>query len=460
MSKRPKKKILLQIGSVFVAIYHLFDRIIITPITKLMLFISSLFKTNNKPLERFLNNKIVLLTLSLVISFAAFYTIDNQTNIILNKSAYILYNQPVNVLYNKEAYVIEGIPATVDITLIGRQSDLYLAKQYPTNGVTVDLTDYKPGTYKNQVRIQYTKIVSSVQYKIDPSIIPLVVISEKVSKATRVKIETIKEDTLDSRYNISGVTLNRDEIYIKASEEQLIEVAVVKAKVDISKIENPTIGTNVLKDIELVAYDENGDRLDNIEIVPKTVDASVIIQSPQKTVALKVIPVGNVVFGKAINAMNLSKEQVTIYGPNDIISGITYIPVKVDVTDLDKNKEYKVTLDKPTGVTYMNVNEVNVKITLDKVVESTLENISVGTRNLKSNYSAQAASKEDSSVNVIIKGTAGAIKQLNKDTVAAYVDLTDLTEGEHIVNVIVTGDDLRLSYTSQRPTVKIIIKKN
>ncbi len=460
MSKRPKKKILLQIGSVFVAIYHLFDRIIITPITKLMLFISSLFKTNNKPLERFLNNKIVLLTLSLVISFAAFYTIDNQTNIILNKSAYILYNQPVNVLYNKEAYVIEGIPATVDITLIGRQSDLYLAKQYPTNGVTVDLTDYKPGTYKNQVRIQYTKIVSSVQYKIDPSIIPLVVISEKVSKATRVKIETIKEDTLDSRYNISGVTLNRDEIYIKASEEQLIEVAVVKAKVDISKIENPTIGTNVLKDIELVAYDENGDRLDNIEIVPKTVDASVIIQSPQKTVALKVIPVGNVVFGKAINAMNLSKEQVTIYGPNDIISDITYIPVKVDVTDLDKNKEYKVTLDKPTGVTYMNVNEVNVKITLDKVVESTLENISVGTRNLKSNYSAQAASKEDSSVNVIIKGTAGAIKQLNKDTVAAYVDLTDLTEGEHIVNVIVTGDDLRLSYTSQRPTVKIIIKKN
>lgn len=460
MSKRPKKKILLQIGSIFVAIYHLFDRIIITPITKLMLFISGLFKTNNKPLERFLNNKIVLLTLSLIISFAAFYTVDNQTNIILNKSAYILYNQPVNVLYNQEAYVIEGIPATVDITLIGRQSDLYLAKQYPTNGVTVDLTDYKPGTYKNQVRIQYTKIVSSVQYKIDPSIIPLVVISEKISKATRVKIETIKEDTLDSRYNISGVTLNRDEIYIKASEEQLNEVAVVKAKVDISKIENPTIGTNVLKDIELVAYDENGDRLDNIEIVPKTVDASVIIQSPQKTVALKVIPVGNVVFGKAINAMNLSKEQVTIYGPNDIISDITYIPVKVDVTDLDKNKEYKVTLDKPTGVTYMNVNEVNVKITLDKVVESTLENISVGTRNLKSNYSAQAASKEDSSVNVIIKGTAGAIKQLNKDTVAAYVDLTDLTEGEHIVNVIVTGDDLRLSYTSQRPTVKIIIKKN
>ena len=45
--------------------------------------------------------------------------------------------------YNEEAYVIEGLPETVDITLIGRSSDIYLAKQYPTNEVSVDLRDFK-----------------------------------------------------------------------------------------------------------------------------------------------------------------------------------------------------------------------------------------------------------------------------------------------------------------------------
>ena len=56
-------------------------------------------------------------------------------------SAEVIYNQPVNYVYNQEAYVVEGLPESVDITLIGRDSDLYLARQLSTHDVTIDLSD-------------------------------------------------------------------------------------------------------------------------------------------------------------------------------------------------------------------------------------------------------------------------------------------------------------------------------
>ena len=53
----------------------------------------------------------------------------------------MLYGQKVEVTYNNKAYVIEGLPETVDVTLIGKKQNVYLAKQYPAERVNVDLKD-------------------------------------------------------------------------------------------------------------------------------------------------------------------------------------------------------------------------------------------------------------------------------------------------------------------------------
>lgn len=76
----------------------------------------------------------------------------------------------------------------------------------------------------------------------------------------------------------------------------LDKVATVKALVNLEKLEL-NIGTATLKDIPLVAYDENGNKLD-VEIVPGTIDATLEISSPSKEVPLRVVPTGNVVLGK------------------------------------------------------------------------------------------------------------------------------------------------------------------
>ncbi|HPE14866.1 MAG TPA: CdaR family protein [Bacilli bacterium] len=457
MSKRKLKKgLFIKIGNFFRSIYKFFDKIIITPVTKLMLFIMKLFKSNNKPLERFLNNKIVLISLSLVLAFIAFYVVDQQTDIILNKSADILYNQKVSAIYNEEAYVIEGLPETVNITLIGRQSDLYLAKQYPSEEVVVDLRELKPGTHK--VTLQYPRTVNSVEYQLSPSTVSIV-IYEKVSQSEKLTAEVLHERDLDTKYSINSVSLSREEVYVKGAKYKLEKVAIVKAMIDIDNIVNPNVGTTVLKEVPLIAYDASGEILD-VEIVPSAVDATIDIESPEKTVPFKVIPEGNVVFGKAIDTISISKESVKIYGDSDILNGIAYVPVKVDVSNLGTSKEYNVTVTKPVGVRDLSVSTVTVKITLADITETTLTELSIGKRNLDtSKYSAQAASKEDSVVDVIVKGTKNALKQLSSETVSAYVDLTGLTAGTHEVEILVDGDDLRLSYAPKTKTATIIITK-
>jgi len=403
-----------------------------------------------------LNNKIVLLSLSLIIAFALFYVVDKRSNIIINKSADILYNQKVTALYNEEAYVIEGLPDKVDITLIGRQSDLYLAKQYPAEDVTVDLRELKPGTHK--VAFQYSRPVSSVEYKLDPSTVS-VIIYEKVSQSERITSEILHLNKLPAKYSISGVELTREEVYVKGAKYKLEEVALVKAMIDVENIVNLTVGKAILKDVPLIAYDAQGNKMD-VEIVPAVVDATITVKSPEKKVPLKVIPEGEVVFGKAIDSMTLSKDGVTIYGDQEALDDITYIPVKIDVSKLSENKEYNITLSKPTGVKDMSISSVTVKVTLADIKESTVEGISIAPRNLNGKYSAQALTKEDATTDVIVKGTENSIKSINKENISAYVDLSGLGEGTHEVTVNITGDDLKLSYVAKTKTVKIVIKKN
>ena len=107
----------------------------------------------------------------------------------------------------------------------------------------------------------------------------------------------------------------------------------------------------------------------------------------------------------------------------------------------------------------MSASSTTVKITLATSTDSEIENVGIVPRNLASGYTANTLSEEDSNVTITVKGTSKAIKSLDKETVIAYVDLSGLKEGTHEVDVLVTGEDLRLSYTSKTKKVKIVIQK-
>lgn len=119
------KKITRGFAKIIYNILSFFDRWLITPITKLILRITDFFKKNSKTVERLLNKKSTLLVISLLLAFCTFLIIDSKSNVTIDQYAEVLYKQKVIPTYNEELYVVEGLPKTVDITLIGQKRHIF-----------------------------------------------------------------------------------------------------------------------------------------------------------------------------------------------------------------------------------------------------------------------------------------------------------------------------------------------
>ena len=443
--------------NIFVRIFKfiglIFDKYIISPITKLILKIIDLFKSNTKTFDKFLGKKSTLLVVSLLLAFATFLVVDRQSSVLIDQYAEILYDQQVTAVYNEESYVVEGLPDKVDITLIGQRRHIFLAKQSPSKGVSVDLTGLKPGNHK--VTLKYTQRISSLDYKLDPSQVT-VTIYDKVSETKNLTYDILHQDDLDSKLYINSVTLDRDNVIIKGAQYKLDQVATVKALIDVNDISNAKTGDITLKDVPLVAYDNEGNIVD-VEIVPGTVDATINISSPSKEIPIRVIPKGNLAFGKSIQSISTSVDTVTVYGRQDAIDKIENLDVEIDVKGLDKDKDYTVTLKKPNGITDISSKTITVKVKVDNSITKEFENISIQSENLESGYKVQALTEADRQVTVVVKGSEDVVNSIEASDIKAYINLKGYGVGEHEVEVKVTGTDNKLTYSSKTKKVKVRI---
>lgn len=449
------KKTMKAIKIFFKNLVKIIDRKIIVPITKLIVLITSKFDRSGRRIENWLTKTNTLLFISLFLSILLFIVIDQKILVFNDNTAEVLKNQKVDVIYNEEAYVIEGLPSTVDITLIGSKTDLYIAKQSSSQKVTVDLSGLKPGTHK--VNITYSQNAGNIEYMVNPSV-ATVIISPKVSETRTLSVDLINKDKLDPTLTIKDIKYDTDKVVIKGSEKVLEKVAIVKALVNINDIITQTVGTTTIKDVPLVAYDESGNVVD-VEIVPQKIDVELGITSPSKELAIKVIPKGEVSFGLAISSMNASETKVTAYGDEAVLNSLTSIPVEIDVTGLKENKEYKVELSKPVGISSLSVNNLTVNVSLGEISSKDISDVVITTKNLdRENYKV-IADESNASVTVNVKGVKNVIDEIKSTDINAYIDLSGLTEGEHEVDVIAEGADSRVTYTSKMKKVKIRIAK-
>ena len=258
--------------------------------------------------------------------------------------------------------------------------------------------------------------------------------------------------------SVSKVSIDKTEIIIKGAEHTIKEVANVRALVDIQKLVDPEAGVMTLEDVPLIAYDTNGKVVD-VEMVPSKVTATINVDSPHKEVPIKVIPVGEVQFGKAISSITSSVTKVTIYGNEEVVSKIEYLPIEVEVAKLSSNKEFNVSLVAPEGVRELSVKSTKINITLGEEVTKEIKDVWIETTNLDSNYKAAAIGESSIKTNVIIKGTQEVLDAIDESKIKAIVDLSGYKEGDHEVEITVTGDDVKATYSPKTTKIKIRISK-
>ena len=447
-------KIFKGIAGFFIGIYKLIDKLLIVPISRLIYRLNELLRNNSGKIERILNRPNVLIYVSLFCAIGIFMLVDTKSLSLLNDEAEILADQKVKVIYNEEAFVVDGVPEAVDITLIGRKSDLYLAKQLGEHEVVLDLSGYSTGTYK--VKLKYNHNIDTVNYKLDPSTISIK-ISEKISDVKDLSYDLLNEDKLDSKLSIKNVTLDRNEIIVKGSKETLDKIAKVKALIDLKAANLTDKGTTTVDSIILAAYANDGTIINNVEIVPAKISASISVDSYSAELPIKVVTEGNLTTGYALGSVNSSVQKITVYGSEEAIKDLTYIEAKINVDGLNANKTYNISLTKPAGVNYMSESNVTVDVKLETESSKEISGVSVKPINLGDRLKAGAASLNDQSIIVIAKGASSALEKLEAKDIIATVDLSGLSVGTHDVEVKVTTSDIRVSVKPKESTIKVRI---
>ena len=455
------KKIFKIIYVILESIYKLIDKLIIMPISRLVYNITKVSKSKNVDLNKYLSKPNFLIYLSLILALIAFLLIDNKVVNLVENEAEIIKNIPVNIIYNEEAFVVENVPEEVDITITGRKSDIYLAKQLGDFRVELDLSKYtEPGTYK--VKFTYSKSIESVNYNLDPSYVT-VTIKDKVSEVHSVTYDLINDD-LDGKLSVNKVTLDSNEVIIKGSQDVLDKIASVKALVDVTDSKYDSAGTYEISNIPLVAYDKKGKIVENVEIVPSTLSGTVELKSYKQSVPLNITTTGKLVSGRAIASLtinNASSYTVDIYGEENDIKKITSVPVDINIDGLGKEstKTYNVTINKPNGVRYISTKNVTINVTFGDEEQKTINIHDIGFKDgsIPDGYTANIISNSATSVQV--KGVKSNISNITESDINAYVDLSGLGEGTHEVEVKIDNNNPLVSYVVSS-TITIKMTKN
>ncbi len=448
------KTILKPFLALFKILYRIVDKLIVTPLSRLVYKIHDFIKSHGTGIERILNRPNALIVISLICAVVMFFLVDQKVISLTEKEAEVLTDQPVNVIYNKENYVVEGVPEAVDITLIGSKSSVYLATQVGDQEVTLDLSNYGPGTWK--VKLKYNHSVNNVSYKLDPSTIT-VKISEKVSQTQSLTYNLLNENSLDSKLSISNVELETNKVIVKSSQEILNKVAVVKALVDASEITLKESGEYTIDNAKLVAYDANGKLLSNVEMVPSSVSAKVTIDSYHATKDVKVVTTGTMASGKALANLTTSVKQVEVYGDKATVDALNNVEAVVNVDNLDSNKTMTVNITQPVGIRYMSETKTSVEATVGTEAQKTVTGVQVRTTNLASGYVANAVTAEDQNIEVIVKGVEDVINTVEASDIVAYVDLSGLKTGTHTVPVKVSVSDSLIVAQTAKTEIKVKI---
>ena len=440
--------------STFKSIASFFEKAIILPVGKVILVISEKIVEVSRNFEKWLMHKTVLLFLSLILAVSIFILIDQKLLVFTESSAEVITDLEVDVIYNEEAYVIEGIPESVDLTLIGKRSELMFAKQASNHQVTIDLTGLSPGTHR--VSIEYKQALPSIMHSVNPSV-ATIVIYPKLSEIKSLSVDVLNQDSLSEKFVISNLQVSTDTVIVKGAEKDLQRVAVVKALVDLNNLVNAEIGEAILQNVPVIAYDSMG-QIVEVEIEPSRVDATMRVDSPSKEVPIRVRPVGTVDFGKAISSLELSETSVEIFGSEEVLDNINYIDVEVDVEGLAEDREMRVDLRSPIGVRTMSLSSVEVNVILGEAVEREVSGINIEYRNLETGYSVQGLTERDVRVIVGLQGVASVVENISPEDVRAYLDLAGLEPGEHEVEVEVEGTDERVNYIAKtrRVTIRIV----
>lgn len=346
-----------------------------------------------------------------------------------------------------EIYEVNNLPEEVEVTAIGDISDIKNMKSQNIK-IVANMTDLTEGTH--DVTLEVENAPNRVKIIVEPSN-ATVTIKKKVIKRFSVGFDYVNRSSMNNRYDLSEPELEQGEVFVRASKDTLDKIAYVKALIKVD--------ADTTKDFEqqakIVAYDQDGNRMDNVDIIPGDMKAKVKVTSPSKEVPLTLVPTGNVPDNKAIESFTMDHETVKLYGKQEALDKIDELPITIPASTLTQDREISMPVPLMNGVSATNVDVVNITIKLadskDTIVKDVPIEIINGTKGL--NYSISGNSTSD----VTVKGAKKVIDKIEKGDIKITVDVSKIDKAGTYSDMAlsVEGKNKLATYELKNATISV-----
>lgn len=404
-------------------------------------------------MDKLFQNKWAIRVISLILALTLYFFVNLEANSEQNESrvdpgnaseTQVLEDVPLDIKIDAENYVVSGVPEVVSVTLEGKRSSLAPIVRLRNFDVIVDLTDYEEGDHT--VTLEYEGLPENVTAYIEPKEID-VTIESRATEQFGVDIDLVNEDKLPVGYELGEPEITPETVTLVSSREQIEQVAMVKAFVDVRDLKESIRN----KEVPIVVYDAQGNDM-NVRVEPETVTISIQVERPSKTVDLNLETKGDLPDDIEIKNMEIPSE-IEIFGKKELLSEIDQISTEeLDMSKIENSGKQKVALDFPDGIT-SNDDKVDVDIELEQTKQFKEVPIEVIG---KDESDVRFVKPKDPEIEVTIKGSDDILKKVNEEDVKATIDLSGLEEGEHKVDVQLEGpEDVTLKAEPKEVTVEV-----
>ena len=374
-------------------------------------------------------------------------TYDNSSTALT--SSKVLSNISVNSRYNAESFELSGAPAACEVVITGEAANVTNAaakKGY----CQIDLEGYTEGSHT--VKMSAVGYGDNVNTVVAPSEVT-VTLKKKTTMQFDLTYDYINQNLMDSKFILGSPVFNQgSKINIRASQDTLNSIALVKALIDVSGATG-----DFETEAPIVAYDKNGKTI-VAEIVPEKVGVSVKVSSPSNEVAIKLKPQGQAPAGLAIDEAVITDHQTTrIYGPQSVIDTISEVYVNFDMSTITENANLEIILpiSLPNGVNASDVNVVNVKVTLAPIESKQIDSIPLNAINNENNLGISEIDFKD--VSVVTSGSAANIEKVEPGDIYVYFEMPE-EPGVYDLPLFVKSDNNPyVSFELQNASVNVTI---
>lgn len=388
-------------------------------------FVKSIFMNNF--LYKLLSLGIAVMIWLIIINVVDPVTTRNFSGLEVN-----IINQSAITSINQVYEVVEG--QTVDFTVRGKTS-VIKNLNISDFSASADLSKLSP-VFAADIVVKCDK-AENIEINTKNRML-IVKLEDVATKNMQVTVDTIGE--VADGYYVDDFEVKPNIITVSGGKSKIERIDSVKVDVDVSGAKK-----NFSSDAILVAYDEDGNKLDssyytflyNGDAI-ETVNVGISIYNTKEIpveIDVKGTPQEGYVYN---NEYEFTPTVITVGGPAKRLSGIERIVIPVDISGASEQYETNVVIMDylPNGVKLVSSeNNISIRIQLDSVITSSVEvsSTNITIKNRPDDMNVYFPNNDTFLLE--LKGTDEQIRKFTGESIGAYVDLSEVGEGTSYIQV-------------------------